>query len=176
MFVWNACLLIASFVTEVPPLIAEKLASTNETAGVFTQTKTMPDGRRFVSEGTFRIRPGRDFEWSVHEPFETSFFATPERYIYTNEDERVERKLEDLPHLARFDALAKGDFSPFFEMFDALYKEEGGKFYMRTKPKRRELKSFLKQVDAEGEREAWTLIATFPDGTTFKIEVKENRE
>lgn len=172
MFFRGSCLLVAAFATEVPPLIAEHLASTNETAGSFVQTKTLPSGRRFVSSGTFRIRPGVDFEWAVHDPFETCFYATQERYIYTNEDERVERPLAELPNFARFDQAAAGDYSLFFEVFDALYKEEGGRFYVRARPKRAELKDFLKQVDAEGVPGEWSLTATFPDSTTFTIEVK----
>ena len=165
-------ILMAGFVTAVPETIAARLNLTNETAGVFTQTKTMTDGRQLVSTGTYRIRPGKDFEWSVHEPFETCFYATPEKYTYTNEDETVERELKDMPQFSRFDKVAAGDYSMFFEAFDALYKEEDGRFFVKAKPKARELKRFLDKVEAEGTPEKWKLTATFPDGTAFKIEVE----
>ena len=174
MLVGCALLLTAGFVTAVPPAIEKKLNATNETAGTFVQTKTMADGRELQSRGTYRIRPGKDFEWAVHEPFETCFWSNQEKYVYTNEDERVERKLEDLPHFAQLGQVATGDYSRFFEAFDALYKEEDGKFFVKAKPKVRELKRFLSQVEAEGTGEAWELKATFPDGTTFKIELKED--
>lgn len=173
MFLGCIGLLMAGFVTAVPETIAARLNLTNETSGVFTQTKTMPDGRTFKSSGTYRIRPGTDFEWAVHEPFETCFYATTEKYIYTNEDEKVERDLKDMPQFSRFDRVAAGDYAMFFEAFNALYKEEDGRFFVKAKPKARELKRFLEKVEAEGTEEKWELLATFPDGTTFKIEVEE---
>lgn len=174
MFLGCAILLMTGFLSEVPPMVAERLNSTNETQGTFVQTKTMPDGRRFKSKGTYRIRPGKDFEWAVHEPFETCFYSTQEKYVYTNEDERVERALKDLPNFARLSEAATGDYQGFFAAFDALYKEEDGKFFVKAKPKVKELKRFLSRVDAEGEPQDWELTATFPDGTTFKIELKED--
>ncbi len=177
MFFGCVVLLTAGFMAEVPPAIEARLNSTNETAGTFVQTKTMPDGKKWVSRGTYRIRPGKDFEWAVHEPFETCFFATPSDYVYTNEDERVERELKDLPYFSRLNKVASGDYTMFFDAFDALYKEEGGRFFMKAKPKAKELKRFLERVDAEGDfvgAKEWELTATFPDGTTFKIELKED--
>ena len=177
MLIGCACLLIAAgFMSDVPPALSARLDRTNETAGVFTQTKTMPGGQTFVSRGTFRIRPGRDFEWAVHDPFESCFLTSQDRYVYTNEDERVERELKDLPYFSRLGAVAAGDYSMFFDAFDALYKEEGGRFYVKAKPKVRELKAVLRQVEAEGGDGDFSLVATFPDGTTFKIDIQEDDE
>lgn len=174
MFAGCALVLIANcaFATEVPDLVREKLESTNEVAGVFTQTKK--DGRSarvYVTKGEYRVRPGRDFEWRTREPFETVFYATPTEYVYSNEDERVEKKLADLPRSSYFADLGKGDFSIFFRLFDALYKEEGGRFFVKAKPKvGSELERVLKRVEAEGDRNRWTLTAVFPDGTEFKLD------
>ncbi len=175
MFVWNACLLIAAagFITEVPEPIRAKLASTNETSGTFVQTKTTPEGKTYVTKGEFRIRPGIDFTWKTVDPFETCFHATPTNYVYSNEDESVERKLEDLPGFSRFEGIGKGDFTMFFKAFDSLYAEEDGKFYMRSRPKVSELKRVLSRVDAEGVMTNWTLRAELPDKTVFAIRFSE---
>ncbi len=175
MFVWNACLLIAAagFATEVPESIRAKLTSTNETSGVFVQTKTTPDGREYVTRGEYRIRPGVDFTWRTLEPFETCFSASREKYVYSNEDESVERNLADLPGFSRFDALGEGDFSAFFGAFDSLYAEEGGKFYVRSRPKVAELKRVLSRVDAEGVLTNWTLRAELADKTVFSIKFRD---
>ena len=151
MFVWNACLLIAAagFLSEVPDPIRAKLMSTNETYGVFVQTKTATDGKSYVTKGTYCIRPGVDFTWRTLEPFETCFTASTTNYVYSNEDETVVRKLSDLPGFSRFEGVGNGDFSAFFKAFDALYAEEAGKFYVRAKPKTAELKRVLSRVDAE---------------------------
>lgn len=175
MLVGCACLLVAAgFISEVPPALATRLVCTNETTGVFTQTKTMPDKRQFVSRGTFRIRPGRDFEWAVKEPFETCFYSTSQKYVYTNEDERVERELAELPYFSRLGAVMAGDYSLFFSTFDALYKEEDGRFFVKAKPKVRELKAVLRQVEVEGGESGFAIISTFPDGTAFRIDIEED--
>ena len=175
MFVRNACLLIAAagFLTEVPAPIREKLTSTNEVRGAFTQTKTAADGKAYVTKGTYEIRPGRDFTWRTLEPFETCFTSTQAKYVYSNEDETVSRPLADLPGFSRFEGFGKGDFSAFFKAFDALYAEEGEKFYVRAKPKVSELKRVLVRVDAEGVLTNWTLRAELADKTVFSVELRD---
>lgn len=174
MFVWNACLLIAAaFVTEVPEPIRAKLSSTNETSGAFVQTKTAADGRSYVTKGTYRIRPGVDFTWRTLEPFETCFTATTTDCVYSNEDETVARKLSDLPGFSRFKGAGKGDYSAFFKAFDAMYAEEGGKFYVRAKPKVSDLKRVLVRVDAEGTLTNWTLRAELADKTVFAVDLRD---
>ena len=175
MLVRNACLLIAAagFLTEVPEPIRAKLASTNEVRGAFTQTKTAADGKSYVTKGTYEIRPGRDFTWRTLEPFETCFTSTQAKYVYSNEDETVSRPLADLPGFSRFEGFGKGDFSAFFKAFDALYAEEGEKFYVRAKPKVSELKRVLVRVDAEGVLTNWTLRAELADKTIFSVELRD---
>lgn len=172
MFVWNACFLIAAagFITEVPETIRAMLSPTNETSGTFVQTKTTPEGKAYVTKGEFRIRPGVDFTWKTVHPFETSFCATPTNYVYSNEDESVEKKLEDLPGFSRFEGIGKGDFTMFFKAFDSLYTEEDGKFYMRSRPKASDLKRVLSRIDVEGVSTNWTLRAELPDKTVFSIQ------
>lgn len=160
------------FVTEVPPLLAEKLKSTNEVHGTFVQTKT-DKAHSYVTTGTYRIRPGIDFEWRTLNPFESVFTATPTDYVYENEDETVSRPLKDLPGGEKFAKVGSGDASVFFDLFDALYKEEGGKFFVKAKPKMRDLKRVLSRVEAEGTVTNWTLKATFPNGVEFKFDFKD---
>ena len=171
-----AAVAAATFATEVPALIRERLASTNETHGAFVQTKRLPDGTELVSRGTYSIRPGTDFEWRTTEPFATLFRATRTHYTYTNEDERVERPLKDLRGYSRFAAAAeKGDCSAFFKAFDALYKEEQpGEFHVLAKPKDARLRRVLERVEADGSPTNWTLKATFPDRTTFSIRLEDS--
>lgn len=178
MFIGCLGLLIAGFLTEIPPMLAAKLSSTNEVRGTFVQTKLTPpteraQARRYVSKGTYRIRPEVDFTWKTCEPFETTFYATPTNYVYSNEDESVTRKLSELPGFARVEAAGKGDYSAFFDAFDALYKEEGGKFFVLAKPKVGDLKRVLKRVEAEGTVTNWILKAEFPDKTTFALEFSD---
>lgn len=170
-------LIAASFTTEIPPMIAAKLAATNEVCGSFVQMKTTPptataSGRKYISKGTYQIRPGVDFEWKTRVPFETRFYATPTNYVYSNEDETVRKDLKDLPG---FDRIPEGRpplemAKSFFDAFDALYKEEGARFFVKAKPKVRDLKRALERVEAEGSVTNWTLRATFPNGVTFKID------
>ncbi len=173
MLTGYACLLIAStFVSEVPPLVREKLESTNEVVGTFIQTKI--DGRTkqtYVTKGEYQIRPGRDFTWRTLDPFETTFYATETNYVYKNEDEEVARNLADMSNVGYFADLGKSDWTIFFKLFDALYKEEGEKFFIKAKPKAgNDLAKVLKRVEAEGTRDKWQLTATFPDETRFKLE------
>lgn len=165
-------LIAASFASEVPPLLEAKLSATNETCGTFVQTK-IDGARSYQTRGTYRIRPGVDFEWVTSEPFETRFYATPTTYVYTNEDERVARLLKDLPGAERFAAISRGDPKVFFDAFDALYKEEDGRFFVKAKPKVRDLKRVLERVEAEGTVTNWTLTATFPNGIKFKFDFKD---
>lgn len=165
-------LIAAGFVRDVPPLVAEKLTTTNETRGAFVQTK-IDDTRTYESRGTYRIRPGVDFEWVTTEPFETRFYATPTNYVYTNEDECAARLLKELPGSERFAAISRGDPKVFFDAFDALYKEEGARFFVKAKPKVRDLKRVLERVEAEGTVTNWTLTATFPNGVKFKFDFKD---
>ena len=173
MFIGLISLLIASsgFITETPPLIREHLTSTNELKGVFTQTKMM-DGKKYVTTGEYHLRPGVDFTWKTQEPFETLFYATPTNYVYKNEDESVSRRLEDLPGIERFGAVMRGDFSGFFQAFDALYREEQGKFYLKAKPRLKELAELLERVEAEGTVSNWVLNIVFPTKTSFTLELK----
>lgn len=173
MFVGYACVLIASgFLTEVPATLRAVLAPTNEVSGAFVQTKTTAGGapRTYVTKGTYRVRPGVDFTWRTLEPFESCFTATATDYVYSNEDERVARRLSDLPGFSRFAGVGAGDFSPFFRAFDALYAEEGGgRFCIRAKPKVADLKRVLAKVDAEGVATNWTLRAELADRTVFTV-------
>lgn len=175
MFVGCFGLLIAAagFMTEVPPLIRGRIASTNETAGVFRTVKKFPNGRELSTSGTYRIRPGVDFEWRTTEPFDTLFLATTESYVYSNEDEVVTRKLSELPGGDRFARIGKAEPEMFFEVFDALYKEEGGKFFMKAKPKPQELKQVLERVEAEGTAAEWQLRAVFPNGIEFSLFLRD---
>lgn len=166
-------MLAAGFVTEVPPLIAAKLAVTNETRGTFVQTKTDVSGRAYRTTGTYRIRPGVDFEWRTCEPFETRFYATPTNYVYSNEDETVTRRLSELPQADRFAALGTGDVRVFFKAFDALYKEESGRFFVKAKPKAKDLQRVLKRIDAEGSATNWTLTATFANGASIRLDLSD---
>lgn len=180
MFFGCVCLLIANFVAEVPQDIERFLSRTNDTYGAFVQTKTLPTGERFVSKGRFAIRPGKDFEWRVTEPFDAVFWTDREKYVYSNEDERVEKPLSELPFAARFDALEKGDFGDFFKAFDCMYKKdgeaEGAPFHVLAKPADARLKKVLSRVEADGTFPSWTLKATFPDGTVFSVEFDSRPE
>lgn len=174
MFIGCACLLIANFLTEPPRAIVEHLSRTNETHGTFVQTKTLPAGEKFVSRGNFRIRPGKDFEWRVTDPFDSLFWTDRSKCVYSNEDERVERDLADLPQFSRLADVESGDFSAFFKAFDCLYKEDDPGngdvvFHVLAKPRESRLSKVLKKVEADGTLRLWTLKATFPDGTVFSI-------
>lgn len=166
-------LIAAGFLTEVPPLLEATVAPTNETTGVFVQTKR-DHGRVYVSRGTYRIKPRVSFEWKTLEPFETTFIATPSEYTYANEDETVTKSISELRGGELFGALSKGDLSVLFTTFDTLYKEENGRFFLKSKPKVRSLKRALAQVEAEGKVGEWTMTATFPNGVTFEIELKDD--
>lgn len=177
MFVWCAAVLIAStgFLTELPEPIRAKLASTNETHGSFVMNKILPDGRALESTGVYAIRPGKDFTWTTLEPFDSVFRATLETYCYSNEDECVTKPLKDLKGIASFADAAKGDFSAFFKAFDARYMEDAsGAFHVLAKPKDSRLQRVLTRVEADGCLTNWTLLATFPDQTKFKVEFKDN--
>ena len=171
MLVGCAGLLMASLaIADVPPAIAAKLTATNETHGTFVQTKRLPTGEAYVSRGTYCIRPQVDFTWRTAEPFETLFWADQSIYVYSNEDERVEKPLADLPGFARFAAAGRGDCAEFFQAFDVLYKEDdGATFHVLAKPKDARLKKALARIDADGVVTNWTLRATFPTGVTFEI-------
>lgn len=159
-----------SFIHDVPPAIKAKLTSTNETTGSFVQTKTLPSGESFECRGTYRIRPGVDFEWRVTDPFDSLFRSDLKTCVYSNEDECVERRLDALPGFSRFEEASRGDFAAFFKAFDVLYKEESGSvFHMLAKPKDSRLARFLSRVEADGRVGDWTLNARFPDGTAFKV-------
>ena len=163
------------FVTEVPARIREKLLATNELAGAFVQTKTTPDGRAFVSKGTYRIRPGVDFAWRTTAPFDSLFFADRQAYVYSNEDECVSKPLRELKGFSHFADVASGDFSRFLEAFDALYKEDAdGVFHVNCRPTERRLAKFLSRVEADGTVSNWVLKATFPDKTTFTVEFRDD--
>lgn len=166
-------LIAAGFLTEVPPLLEATIAPTNETTGAFVQTKR-DHGRVYVSRGTYRIRPGVGFEWKTSEPFETTFIATESEYTYSNEDETVTKAISEIRGGELFEAISKRDLSNLFTTFDTLYKEEDGKFFLKAKPKVRSLKRALAQVEAEGCVTNWMMKATFPNGVTFEIELKDD--
>ena len=171
----SACVLIAAagFVTEFPAALQGMLSRTNETSGAFVQTKTTADGKSYATKGEYRIRPGVDFVWKTLEPFETCFTATPTNCVYSNEDETVVRPLADLPGFSRFADIGKGDHGAFFKSFDMLYAEEGGKFFVRARPKVSDLKRILVRMDAEGVATNWTLRAELTDRTVFSVEFRE---
>lgn len=159
-------LLIAAsgFLTEFPEGLKPILAPEKEIRGTFVQTKTTAEGEKYVMEGEYTIRPDVDFTWKTLEPFETVFHATKTSYSYDNfEDEKVEKPLKE-----------KFDEKTFFKLFDALYKEEDGKFFLKAKPKTGELKKALSKVEAEGKIGEWTLRIEFPNKTAFLIEFKDD--
>lgn len=165
----------AGFIKEVPELLKARLLATNEFSGAFVQTKTNPDGQAFVSKGTYRVRPGVDFEWRTTDPFDTLFRTDRSTYCYSNEDECVTKPLKELKGFSHFSDVGEGDFSKFLATFDSLYKEDpNGVFHVLSKPTERHLVKFLSRVEADGTVSSWVLKATFPDKTTFKIEFKDN--
>lgn len=173
LFGCSLLLIAAGFLTEVPDLLRDTVAPKAETTGVFVQTKR-DQVRTYVTRGTYRLRPGEDFEWVTKEPFESRFYATKTNYVYSNEDETVEKALKDLRGGELFATLGEGDLGKLFETFDVLYKEEDGKFFLKAKPKERRLKRALAKVEAEGRPKEWTMTATFPNGVTFTLELKDN--
>ena len=174
MFIGCAGVLIAAFLTEVPEPLRARLAPTNETAGAFVQEKRLASGETFVTKGVYAIRPGVDFTWRTLEPFETVFTTTQSEYVYSNEDEVVRRPLRDLPGFAKFAALPSGDFSGFFDAFDALYKEEPeGVFHVLAKPKVARLKRALSRIDLDGDPTNLVLRATLVDETLFTVRMTD---
>lgn len=175
MLIGCACILMcsASFVAEVPPLIRERLAQTNETRGVFTQTKLLPGGERFVSSGEWEISPIAGFTWRITRPFDALFHADREKYCYSNEDEFVEKPLSELAGFAELQNVADGDFSVFFKIFDALYLEDDKGFHVLAKPKEDRISRFLKRVEADGFATNWLFRASFMDGSSFSIHIIE---
>lgn len=163
-----------AFVSDVPPLVQDRLTATNETHGTFVQTKRLPTGEEFVSSGRWRIRPGIDFEWRISDPFDALFWADQAKYIYSNEDEFVEKPLDELTGFEHFKDARTGDFSAFFKAFDALYKEDSDGFHVLAKPKDARLTRFLTRVEADGVPTNWTFRATFPDRTTFDVKIDEH--
>lgn len=169
----------AAFITEIPPQVRSALVCSEDTSGVFVQEKRMcgKDGvlseKKFTTEGRYRIRPGVDFVWETEKPFKSRFYATTEKYVYSNEDETVERMLADLHVPIDAAALAKGDFSVFFEMFDVLYKEENGRFFLKAKPKPARLKSVLVWVEAEGVKGDWKLSVRFASGDEMRVKFRD---
>ena len=165
----------SGFISEAPAAIAAKLTSTNDTTGTFIQTKTTPDGAKYVCRGTYAIHPGRSFEWRISDPFDALFYADLNNYVYSNEDECVKKPLDNLPGFSRFRNAESGDFSDFFKVFDVLYKEDppgvanGAPFHVLAKPKEPRIAKFLERVDADGTSCDWTLRAKFPNGTTFEV-------
>lgn len=166
-------LIAAGFLTEMPPLLESAIAPTNETSGIFVMTKS-DHGREYVSTGTYRIRPKVDFEWKTLEPFESVFYSTPTNYVYSNEDEVIVRDLSDLRGGEILADLESGDTSKIFATFDILYKEEDNRFFLKAKPKIRQLKRALERVEAEGTITNWMLSVTFPNGVNIKIDLKDN--
>lgn len=163
------------FIEEVPELLRARLLSTNAFSGTFVQTKTNPDGRAFVSRGTYRVRPGVDFEWRTTDPFDTLFFADQKNYVYSNEDECVTKPLKDLKGFSHFSDVGEGDFSKFLKTFDSRYKEEAdGVFHVLSRPTERHLVKFLSRVEADGTVSNWVLKATFPDKTVFEVKFHDN--
>lgn len=162
------------FIQEVPALLRTKLMATNEVSGTFVQTKTNPDGQAFVSRGTYHLRPGVDFAWRTMDPFDTLFWADKQTYVYSNEDECVSRPLKDLKGFSHFSNIGEGDFAPFLQAFDALYKEEAGVFHVLAKPKARPLVKFLSRVEADGTVSNWVLKATFPNKTVVEVKFRDN--
>lgn len=177
MFVGCIGVLIAAtaFVTEVPTLVRERLCATNETHGTFTQTKRLATGEEFESSGFWRIRPGVDFEWRIAEPFDAVFWADQEKYIYSNEDEKVEKPLEELAGYEHFKGAQNGDFDVFFKAFDSLYKEDADGFHVLAKPRDSRLSRFLTRVEADGVVTNWLFRATFPDDTVFEVRIREQQ-
>ena len=149
MLLWNTCLLIAA-------VTSSWLLPTNEVSGVFTQTRTA-DSREYVSHGTYHLIPGKSFEWVTHDPFETYFFSDRVKYIYTNEDEVVEKKLEDLPMGSMF--VGKTD-----EELIAMFEEH--------KDNSR-IKSFIEDFQVRDHE----IQIYFTNKTNIKLEFKDdNRE
>ena len=179
MFFGYSVLLIASgFLTQVPPALQALLLPTNEISGTFVQTKTVKASdrtvvRHYTTYGPYRLQPGIGFEWKTLEPFETRFYATPTNYVYSNEDESVSRPLSDLPGFSNYaDLMAKRDASPLLKAFETLYKEEDGRFYLKSKPKDGRLRRVLSRIEAEGTPTNWFMRAEFPTGDAIRLEFK----
>ncbi len=159
----------AGFLTELPADLQTWLFPTNEVKGVFTQTKTFPDGRALTSRGSYHLRPGTDFAWRMEEPFDSLFWSDQQTYCYSNEDEVVSKPLRALPGWGRLAALMNGNPSDILRVFDVLYKEENGVQHLLAKPKDARLQRFLSRVEADGTPDQWQLTLQFADQTGFRI-------
>ena len=158
-------------IREVPSALVAKFAPTNEVSGAFVQRKTVQeDGKEtvYVTKGTYRLRPGKDFTWRTVEPFETCFYATPTNYVYSNEDERVSRPLRELPGYSHFAPVFQGDFSVALKAFKALYAEQDGRHYLRARPDSSRLAKHLERIDLEGAGKRWKAVATLPNRIRFE--------
>ena len=162
----------SAFVSDVPPVIRQRLSATNETSGVFTQTKRLPTGEEFVSGGLWKVWPGIDFEWRITDPFDALFRADQTKYIYSNEDEIVEKPLSELPAFEHFKDFNNADFDAFFDAFDALYKEDADGFHILAKPRDKRISRFLTRFDADGFPTNWTLRAYFRDNSSFSVNIR----
>ena len=106
----------AAFITEIPPQVRSALVCSEDTSGVFVQEKRMcgKDGvlseKKFTTEGRYRIRPGVDFVWETEKPFKSRFYATTEKYVYS--DEQLQAYLRELgegakPDIQRYKGLGE---------------------------------------------------------------------
>ena len=158
-------------IREVPPALVAKFAPTNEVSGTFVQRKIVRENGKetvYVTKGTYRLRPGKDFTWRTKEPFETCFYATPTNYVYSNEDETTGKPLRDLPGFSHFESVFKGDFSVALKAFRANYAEQGGRHYLRAKPDNFRLSRHLERIDLEGAGKRWKAVATLANQIRFE--------
>lgn len=161
----------SGFLQEIPESLRQRLAPTNEVAGVFVQTKTLASGEKFVSSGCYRLRPRVDFEWRYTEPFEARFLATDDKYEYSNEDETISRPLRQLPGFSNFAELRDGNFAGLMEAFESKYKEENGRHFLLSMPRAARLRKFLERIELEIDSTNIEIKATFKDKTTFKAKL-----
>ena len=190
MFLGYAGVLIAaaSLGSSEPVKVTPEFARTNEflrairypdspIAGTFVQRKHLATGEDFVSSGVFSVDPGKTFEWRILEPFDSLFHATKEKYVYSNEDECVEKALSELRGYSQIASVLEAEDAgdALSDAYEAMYTEEGGVSHVLARPRDSRMKRVLSRVEIDGTWSNLVFLATFPDRSTFEIKVKAEK-
>ena len=134
----------------------------------WTMTRQLPGSSRTLeSRGTVDCRAGKGIVWSVKEPFESSVEMTPTAMIFTDEDGRREKSLDDLPHYDKIrkatDAFVAGNTNAFDGVFSVTEQRTAdGGWTVTLAPEVSAMKRLFTSVELSG--------AALPTNAVMKTE------
>ena len=181
-WIWMAaawlCLVTALRAEEPPARFVAAVRRALDADAAWTMTKTtVSPVLTLESSGRVSCFAGRGIVWRMAEPFVQTITMTTNSLSIISSFERVTKQLKEMPYYSSIreqtDRLLAGETASFSDAFSWTWTENGTRWTITLKPKRRQFARWVAKVTLSGEGTLDRAQIDYASGERADIRFKE---